>query len=138
MSEPTSSSVARSLSWLLAILLVGVVALLLWYHESTQQELTAREDSIARTTLQLTDSQAMLGQAKEKQEALTAEIAALEAQHQKNEAALQAEIAAGAKANSDLQARMQAAEERHAATLAAGALRPRLELGDRPDDAHRQ
>lgn len=119
MSERYSSPTISSLSWLLAILLVGIVALLLWQHETTQQELTARGDAIALISQELTDTRANLEQAKETRQAMNADMARLTAQNQENDTALRGEIAKAVQANSNLQAQMQTTMEQHAATLAA-------------------
>jgi outer membrane protein OmpA-like peptidoglycan-associated protein len=92
MSEKTGS-VSVTLSWLLAIILIGVVALYSWYNEHQKRVLSDREAEIGAAAQQLADTEARLASSKETESRLEAEIADLTAKHQTETSELNNRIA---------------------------------------------
>ena len=111
MSEPPKVSVARTWIWLLAILVLGLGALLIWHQKHTQQVIQAQKLDITEKAKALTAAQA-------EQVNLKGELASVGKERQDREAAFQTERAAAAKAQQDLKDQMQARQSEQEAALA--------------------
>jgi outer membrane protein OmpA-like peptidoglycan-associated protein len=118
MAESTPSA-SKTLSWLLAVLLIGVVALYSWYNGKQAEIMSGKDEEIARSAERLAGSEQMLGQALETEKGLQAEIDTLSTTHEAEKQDLLGKLDAAAQANKALQVDMEALKDQHAQTLAA-------------------
>lgn len=111
MSEPKTASPTRTMIWLLAILVLALGALLIWYQKTTHQQLQAHKAEIAEKGQALATVQT-------ERAGLSDKLNALVNEHKAREAAFLGDLDAAAKAQRDLKAQMQAKQEEHQGALA--------------------
>ncbi len=111
MSEPKTASPTQTMIWLLAILVIALGALLIWYQKTTHQQIQAHKAEIAEKGQALATVQT-------ERTGLTDKLNALVNEHKAREAAFLGDLDAAAKAQSDLKAQMQAKQEEHQGALA--------------------
>lgn len=107
MSE-SIPSVCKTISWILAILLIGTIALYNWYIKNQNSVLAAKETRIAESAQRVTIARRELDQSKET-------LATLRSENQ----ALSEELTASEQANQTLQKQSGALETKHTEALAA-------------------
>ena len=112
MPETKPASPLRTWTLMLAVLTIGLIALLAWYHQNTQARLDAHQAEIRTKGEALAASQAAHANLQEK---LTAAID----QHKARESALSGDLDQAAKAQEALKAQAQAQQADHAANLAS-------------------
>ena len=100
MTEPKIASPMRTWLWLLAILVLGLGALLIWHQQYSQAQIQAHKATIGDQSQALTAAQTAHAKLSDQITALTSDL----------ETATQGQR--------DLQARMQAQQQAHEATLA--------------------
>jgi chemotaxis protein MotB len=100
MTEPKTASPLRTWLWLLAILVLGLGALLIWHQQYSQAQIQAHKATIGDQSQALTAAQTAHAKLSDQITALTSDL----------ETATQGQR--------DLQARMQAQQQAHEATLA--------------------
>ncbi len=118
MPESTPSA-SRTLVWLLAILLIGVMALYGWHNDNQMKTIAGKDADIARSAELLADSEKKMGQLQEKEQALRSEIDALTKQHDGEKQELTGKLDAAAQANQALQGEMEALKVKDTEILAA-------------------
>lgn len=141
----TTSSAYKTVSWLLAILLVGAVALLVWHGENRKEVLAGKDARIYQSTQLAVEAERKLGQSEETSNRLRAEtqklmdkleaadqaqktleddMETLQVQHTQS---LAAEQEKASRAYAELQGQYDAANEK-IATLEAGIARLEQDL----------
>lgn len=115
-SQPSASN---TLVWLLAILLIGVVALYTWHNGNQDEILAGKDAEITQSAQLVADTEQKLGLAQQTEQALRGDIDALNTQHAAASQDLTGKLDAAAQANQTLQGEMEALRTQHAQTLAA-------------------
>ncbi|MFZ1576004.1 MAG: OmpA family protein [Chromatiaceae bacterium] len=100
MTEPKIASPMRTWIWLLAILAVGLGALLIWHQQYTHEQIQAHKATIGEKSQALAAAQTAHANLSDKLTALTGDLET------------------STKGQRDLKSRMQAKQEEHDATLA--------------------
>ena len=100
MTEPKIASPMRTWIWLMAILVVGLGALLIWHQQYTHEQIQAHKATIGEKSQALAAAQTAHANLSDKLTALTGDLET------------------SIKGQRDLKSRMQAKQEEHDATLA--------------------
>ncbi|MEA3277470.1 MAG: OmpA family protein [Pseudomonadota bacterium] len=140
MSEATPS-VSKTLSWLLLIILIGVVSLYTWYQGTLEQGLTDKDAEIAQAAQRLKDTDEKLGLSLATEKDLRAEVDALHKQHQAEKQGLMGKLDAADQTHQDLLRDMEGLRSQHAEVLAAEQQKARqtyAELEGRHEAANQQ
>jgi len=112
MSETKIASPMRTWLWLLALLVIGLGALLVWYQKVVLRQTEAHQALIAEKTKALVAAQA-------EQTNLNAKLSAITKEREQRENSLRAELDSAHQAQQDLTARMQSRETAHEQDLKA-------------------
>lgn len=106
MSETKIASPMRTWLWLLALLVIGLGALLVWYQKAVLSQTVAHQALIAEKTKALATAQA-------EQANLSAKLSASTKEGEQRENSLRAELDSALQAQQDLKTRMQSRETAH-------------------------
>lgn len=137
----STPSASKTLAWLLAILLIGVVALYDWHNANQAETLAGKDAEIAQSAQLFSAKEQELGLARAAEQGLRLEMDALNTRHDNEKRELAGKLDAAHEANQALQADMEALETRNAQTLAAEqekAKQAYVELQGQLDSARQQ
>jgi outer membrane protein OmpA-like peptidoglycan-associated protein len=115
----SAPSVSKTIAWLLAILLIGVVALYSWHNEKQAQNIADKDAEISKSTQLLSAKDQAIDQTKEAEQGLRAEIGTLSSRYDSEKKALEAELNAAGRAQQALRDDIEALKTQHAQTLVA-------------------
>jgi len=104
-TKPSGASVSRTLSWMVSLILVGVLVLYGWYTDKLKGDIGARDDQISETTQRLAQADEKIGLMAQTEEGLRADMAARKAELEQ----LTAEQQKAADAYAELQGRLDTA-----------------------------
>jgi outer membrane protein OmpA-like peptidoglycan-associated protein len=115
----STPSASKTLAWLLAIVLIGVVALYDWHNANQAEVLAGKDAQIAQSAELFSAKEQELGHARAAEQGLRLEMDALNTRHDNEKRELAGKLDAAHEANRALQADMEALKTRDAQTLAA-------------------
>lgn len=115
----STPSATRLIAWLLAILLVGVVALYSWHNENQKIALAGMDTKIAESAQLLSAKEQELAKANAAEQGMRGEMDAMNTRHDNEKQTLAEKLDAANQANQTLQEDMKALRTQQARTLAA-------------------
>jgi len=114
----STPSAAKTIAWLLAILLIGVVTLYSWHNKNQAKTLAGKDVEIAHSAQLLTTKEQELGQAQAAEQKLRAQMDAINTRHEKEKQELADKLNAAGQANQALQEDIETLKTHNAQTLA--------------------
>jgi chemotaxis protein MotB len=117
--QEQSTSVYKTLAWLLLLVVIGLYALHLWYSGTLKENLAAQQTRLTEGTLRLKEAKTGLDAAAQTEKSLRDEIDRLQARHRSEVQGLQGQVVAATQASLTLKADMEDLKRQDAETLAA-------------------